>query len=234
MKALVIGGSGTIGRAITHDLLSHGYEVVVTYHQTPIAELRDEFQNQPVQFIQLDLTQSIDLDQQFGFIRNLDAIVYASGQSLYGLLQDMEDTQIDALYRVHVFHFIKVTRYFINQLIQSEQGRIVVISSIWGETGASYETVYSSMKAAQIGFVKALAQELARTSVTVNAVAPGVVAGRMTDALPIDARDALLEELPQNRWVTPEEVAYVTRFLLSPSAQSMTGTVQRINGGWYC
>ncbi|EIE3867433.1 SDR family NAD(P)-dependent oxidoreductase, partial [Staphylococcus pseudintermedius] len=59
MKAIVIGGSGTIGRAITHDLLSNGYEVIVTYHHTPLATLMDEFQGQPVQFVQLDLSQPV-------------------------------------------------------------------------------------------------------------------------------------------------------------------------------
>ncbi|MDE9798415.1 elongation factor P 5-aminopentanone reductase [Staphylococcus delphini] len=234
MKAIIIGGSGTIGRAITHDLLSNGYEVIVTYHQTPLATLMDEFQGQPVQFVQLDLSQPVNLEEKLSFVRNLDALIYASGHSLFGMLQDMTDTDIHEAYQVHVFHFIKMTQYFVNQLIQSPHGRIVAISSIWGETGASFETIYSSMKAAQIGFVKSLAKELARTSVTVNAIAPGVVAGSMTDALDHEARVALLKELPQNRWVDPNEIAHATRFLLSPLSQSVTGTVQRINGGWYC
>lgn len=234
MKAIVIGGSGTIGRAITHDLLSNGYEVIVTYHQTPLDTLMETFRDQPVQFVQLDLSQPVSLEEKLGFVSNLDAIIYASGHSLFGMLQDMTDSDIHQAYQVHVFHLIKITQFFVNQLIQSPHGRIVVISSIWGETGASFETIYSSMKAAQIGFVKSLAKELARTSVTVNAITPGVVAGTMTDALDNEARVALLEELPQNRWVAPNEIAHATRFLLSPFSQSITGTVQRINGGWYC
>ena len=71
-----------------------------------------------------------------------------------------------------------MTRYFIDILRQSNNGRIIVISSIWGETGASLETIYSAMKSAQIGFVKALSQELALTSVTVNAITPGMVKGK--------------------------------------------------------
>lgn len=77
MKAIVVGGSGTIGRAITHDLLSNGYEVIVTYHHTPLATLMDEFQGQPVQFVQLDLSQPVSLEEKLGFVRNLDALIYA-------------------------------------------------------------------------------------------------------------------------------------------------------------
>ena len=87
---------------------------------------------------------------------------------MYGQLQDMTDAMIDEHYQIHVRQFIRMCRYFVDQLRQSQNGRIIVISSIWGETGASMETVYSAMKSAQIGFVKALSQELSLTSVTVN------------------------------------------------------------------
>ena len=232
MKALVIGGSGTIGRAIVHDLLSRGYEVILTYHTASHEELTKLYDGQPVQLLQLDVSQPIAFER-LAFIQNLDALVYVSGKSLFGMLQDMTDTQIDEIYHINVFNLIKLSQYFVGQLMARPHGRIVVISSIWGETGASFETVYSAMKAAQIGFVKALSQELALTNVTVNAVAPGAVAGTMSNQLSDEDLSALLEELPQNRLVEPEEVAHVVGHLLSPLSQSITGTVQRINGGWY-
>lgn len=233
MKALVVGGSGSIGQAIVADLLEQGYEVVVTYHQTPLDTLQEKFMHQSVQFIQVDLTQSIELDVLFGEVKNIDVLIYVSGQSLYGLLQDTTDIQLDNMYRVHVYHLIKMTQYFLHQLIQSEQGRLIVISSIWGETGASYETIYSTMKAAQIGFVKAMSEELALTRVTVNAIAPGIVSGRMTEELEASDLEAVLETIPQQRLIEPEEIANTCRYLISPLAKSVTGTVQRINGGWY-
>ena len=90
----------------------------------------------------------------------------------------MKDHDIDACYQLNVLQ-LQLCRYFVDVLRQSANGRIIVISSIWGETGASMETIYSAMKSAQLGFVKALSQELALTSVTVNAIAPGFVAGNM-------------------------------------------------------
>ncbi|REH98249.1 SDR family oxidoreductase, partial [Staphylococcus felis] len=175
----------------------------------------------------------IDLNETFQHIQNIDVLVYASGKSHFSLLQDVKDDDIHEAYMIHVFNLIKVTQYFISQLMASEAGRIIVISSIWGEMGASMESIYSTMKAAQIGFVKALSQELVKTNVTVNAIAPGAVEGAMTNALATEDYHTLLEELPQNRLIQPNEIAHVTRYLLSKQAKSITGTVQRINGGWY-
>jgi len=118
-------------------------------------------------------------------------------------------------------------------LRKSTNGRIIVISSIWGETGASMETIYSAMKSAQIGFVKALSQELALTNVTVNAIAPGFVSGRMAKAFSDEEKAVILSELPQQRMIAPQEVAHVCAYLCHPNAKSITGTVQKVNGGWY-
>ncbi|SUK14902.1 short chain dehydrogenase/reductase family oxidoreductase [Staphylococcus agnetis] len=233
MKALVVGGSGSIGQAIVENLLNDGFEVILTYHRTALTDLQDTFKDAPVQFLQIDLTQQLDCNKQFEHISNVDVLIYVSGHSLYGMLQDMTDKDIDDMYRVHVYHLIKISQYFLNQLIQSPNGRIIVISSIWGETGASFETIYSTMKAAQIGFVKALSEEVALTPLTVNAIAPGIVEGRMTNELDEADIHAVLDTIPQQRLVHVNEVAHACRYLISPYAKSVTGTVQRINGGWY-
>ena len=120
-----------------------------------------------------------------------------------------------------------------DRLRQSDNGRIIVISSIWGETGASYETIYSTMKAAQLGFVKSLAKELALTSITVNAITPGVVHGKMTNELDEMTQIQLKEDIPQNRFITTKEISSCVAYLLDPLSQSVTGQVLRINGGWY-
>lgn len=116
---------------------------------------------------------------------------------------------------------------------QSINGRIVVVSSIWGETGASLESVYSAMKAGQIGFVKALSQELALSTVTVNAIAPGFVNGRMTQVFDDDTLTEMVESLPQQRLIDPQEIAHTCSYLCHPYAKSITGTVQKVNGAWY-
>ncbi|MGW9855606.1 3-oxoacyl-[acyl-carrier protein] reductase [Staphylococcus hominis] len=233
MKALVFGGSGSIGSAIVDRLLKEGYDVILQYYQSDISSLEKKYKGKAVEFIQMDLTQDINLNDIFSRINHLDCLIYSSGTSLYGMLQDMKDKDIDESYHIHVKQLIRCCRYFIDILRKSSNGRIIVISSIWGETGASMETVYSAMKSAQIGFVKALSQELALTNVTVNAVAPGFVSGRMAKAFSDEEKAVILSELPQQRMIAPQEVAHVCAYLWHPNAKSITGTVQKVNGGWY-
>lgn len=233
MKALVLGGSGSIGSEIVKQLLTDGFEVYVQYYRTDINELTSKFNDDKVRFIQADLSQTIDIDKTFGDIKSLDCLIYASGQSLYGVLQDMKDHDIDACYQLNVLQLIRLCRYFVDVLRQSDNGRIIVISSIWGETGASMETIYSTMKSAQLGFVKALSQELALTSVTVNAIAPGFVAGNMASEWQEDELQAMITELPQQRLILPSEVAHTCAYLYHPNARSVTGTIQKVNGAWY-
>ncbi|MDG0821240.1 MAG: SDR family oxidoreductase [Staphylococcus equorum] len=233
MKALVMGGSGTIGSAIVDRLLMDGYEVIVHYNKSNIETLTKRYEQKSVQFVKCDLTQCNELDKAFGFIKNLDCLIYTSGSALYGQLQDMTDEMIDSSYQIHVRQFIRTSRYFADQLRQSTNGRIIVISSIWGETGASMETVYSAMKGAQISFVKALSQELAMTNVTVNAIAPGLVSGNMTQVWTADELSDITSDLPQQRLIAPEEVAHTCSYLCHPLAKSITGTVQKVNGAWY-
>ena len=233
MRALVLGGSGTIGTAIVERLLEEGNEVIIQYFQSDLKALQDKYKGEAVEFIQADLTQNIDLETTFAHIKYLDCLIYSSGTALYGLLQDMSDIDIDLSYNIHVKQLIRCCRYFIDLIRQSEFGRIIVISSIWGETGASMETIYSAMKSAQIGFVKALSQELAMTNVTVNAITPGFVSGNMSQVVNSDELKAILEELPQQRMINPCEIAHTCAYLWNPLAKSITGTVQKVNGAWY-
>ena len=233
MRALVLGGSGTIGTAIVERLLEEGNEVIIQYFQSDLKALQDKYKGEAVEFIQADLTQNIDLETTFAHIKYLDCLIYSSGTALYGLLQDMSDIDIDLSYNIHVKQLIRCCRYFIDLIRQSEFGRIIVISSIWGETGASMETIYSAMKSAQIGFVKALSQELAMTNVTVNAITPGFVSGNMSQVFNSDELKAILEELPQQRMINPCEIAHTCAYLWNPLAKSITGTVQKGNGAWY-
>ncbi|MBS3416358.1 SDR family NAD(P)-dependent oxidoreductase, partial [Staphylococcus aureus] len=114
MKALVLGGSGSIGSEIVKQLLTDGFEVYVQYYRTDINELTSKFNDDKVRFIQADLSQTIDIDKTFGDIKSLDCLIYASGQSLYGVLQDMKDHDIDACYQLNVLQLIRLCRYFVD------------------------------------------------------------------------------------------------------------------------
>lgn len=231
-RTLIIGGSGDIGLSIVDECLSLGNEVILHYNSSDLNLLKQRYKGQPVSFLQFDLAKRNDISE-LETVGNVDHLIYVAGQSSFGAIQDFSDQEIDVQYHINVFSLIKVVQLFVDKLRKSDNGRIIVVSSIWGETGASYETIYSTMKAAQLGFVKSLAKELALTSITVNAITPGVVHGKMTDELDEITQTQLKEEIPQGRFVTTEEISATVAYLLSPLSQSVTGQVLRINGGWY-
>ena len=231
-KSLIIGGSGDIGLSIVDECLARGDEVILHYNNADIETLKSRYKHQPVSFLKLDLTEKITF-RELDEINHIDHLIYVAGQSLFGAIQDMSDEDIDGQYLINVYNLIKVVQALVDRLRQSDNGRIIVISSIWVETGASYETIYSTMKAAQLGFVKSLAKELALTSITVNAITPGVVHGKMTNELDEMTQIQLKEDIPQNRFITTKEISSCVAYLLDPLSQSVTGQVLRINGGWY-
>lgn len=222
---LVTGGSGDIGRAIVTELLAAGHSVICQYFTADVESLKGSMSGD-VTFWQCDLTK---LDTRPAFLEDIDGLIYAAGTESFGLVQDFTAEEIDQQYHLHLKGLIQLVQWLVPVLCRKQYGRIVVISSIWGETGASMESVYSAMKAGQIGFVKSMAKELALSGVTVNVITPGVVRGRMTDQL--DA-DALLEDIPQGELVEVDEIAYLVSYLLHKRAQHMTGQVLRLNAGW--
>lgn len=127
---------------------------------------------------------------------------------------------------------MQLIRTFIPKLTKSKQGRIVFISSIWGEVGAAMEVAYSTVKGAQIAFCRALSQELGPSGTTVNAVAPGVVQTKMMDQFSTEEQAILREEIPFKRFAKPQEIADTIEFITSKKANYITGEVLRINGGW--
>lgn len=232
-KYIVIGASGDIGRQITHDLLDNGHEVIAQYFNTSLSDLQASFKDRAVSFLKLDLCKPL-LQNPFEpwMINHVDGLIYAAGRSYFAELKDVSNEAIDEQYHIHFFNLIKCVQYTSSGLLQGSRGRIVVISSIWGETGSSIESVYSGFKAAQIGFIKSIAKEYAQTNVTANIIAPGIVEGRMTEALGSDVT-AVIEQIPQQTLVKPYEISFAVLQLLDMHAQSVTGTVMRINGGWY-
>lgn len=221
-KYIVIGASGDIGRAIVEMLRDDGHEVIAHYYS------RRPDDTTGVQYFQADLSTDYQLPQ----MGQVDGLIYAAGTAHYELFQYETDAEIDAQYHIHVKQLMKSVQNILPGMIRQRSGRIIVISSIWGETGASMEVIYSTMKAAQLGFVKALAKEVALSNITVNAISPGIVNGRMTEQFNDADVSAILEEIPQGELIEPKEIAAMVQFLLKEEAKHITGQVLRINAGW--
>ena len=116
-------------------------------------------------------------------------------------------------------------------MLRSKHGRIVNISSVWGQTGASCEAVYSASKAGIIGLTKALAKEYAPSGITVNCICPGVIDTDMMNRFSDEEKQAIAEDIPAGRMGTPEEVADAVSFFADEKASYITGQILGINGG---
>jgi 3-oxoacyl-[acyl-carrier protein] reductase len=117
-------------------------------------------------------------------------------------------------------------------MVRQKYGRIIIISSVWGVTGASCEAVYSASKAALMGLTKSLAKELGPSGITVNCVAPGVIDTDMNAGLTPEVREELIEDTPLGRIGQPEDVAALVKFLASDEARFITGQVIGVDGGF--
>ena len=238
--ALVTGGSRGIGRAVCIKLAEQGYNILVNYKSNEeqavkTAELVKE-KNVEAELLRFDVSNKEDVDKELGgwIEKNkekvIEVLVNNAGIRQDALMIWMTDEQWRNVLGSSLDAFYYVTRHIISGMLANRYGRVVNIVSLSGLKGMAGQTNYSAAKAGVIGATKALAQEVARRGVTVNAVAPGFIRTDMTG----DLNEAELKPLiPMKRFGEPDEVADAVVFLASPKAAYITGEVISINGGLY-
>ncbi|MGG3451277.1 elongation factor P 5-aminopentanone reductase [Domibacillus aminovorans] len=236
-KALITGASGGIGSAIALKLAEDGWDVYIHYSQNKKSvdhlAVRIREKGCEAVVIQADLTKREEVESLVKATSDTTAVLFAAGMNQYGMLQDVTDAEMDELWRVHLKAPLMISRALIPTLIHQDNASITLISSIWGETGASCEVVYSAVKGAQIAFAKALAKELGPSGVRVNTIAPGAVQTAMNNGFSMDEQEEIASGIPLGRFAQPDEIAGVAAFLLSPAASYITGHTLSVNGGWY-
>lgn len=233
--ALVTGGSRGIGEATARRLAADGYTVAVNYqHSRERAEaLAKEIGGVALAGDVSDRGQvQAMVDTLIEKFCQLDTLVCCAGVAWQGLTQDMGEKDYRKIMGVDLDGTFYCCQEVLPHMIARKTGKIVTISSMWGQVGGACEVAYSAAKAGVIGLTKALAQEVAPSGITVNCVAPGVIATDMVKNLGAEALADLAEETPLGRLGRPEDVANCVSFLCSPEADFLTGQVIAPNGGF--
>ena len=238
--ALVTGGSRGIGRAICIKLSAMGYYVLVNYKGN-----KAEAENTMAlikanagggELIQFDVALKDDIQQKLGgwmeanADKTIEVLVNNAGIKKDVLMVFMEDNQWEDVVQTSLGGFFYVTRLVLKQMVMKRYGRIINVVSLSGLKGMPGQANYSAAKAGVIGATKALAQEVGKRNITVNAVSPGFIKTDMTDGL---NEKELAAMIPVNRFGLPEEVAHAVGFLASKEAAYITAEVLSVNGGLY-
>lgn len=231
MQVAITGGTRGIGAEMVRQFSEAGHHVLLLYqNSTALAhELEAEYKN--VTAVQVDVTDSKKVADCF-CNRRVDVLINNAGIAQQKLFCDLTEQDWDTMFDVHVkgaFHCIQAV---LPQMIDRKQGKIINISSMWGQVGASCEVHYSAAKAALIGMTKALAKEVGPSHIQVNCIAPGVIETDMLRDFTVEDKNALAEETPLCRIGTPADIAKVALFLASDDADFITGQILGVNGGF--
>lgn len=232
--ALVTGASGGIGSEIATELANKGFRVIVHSNTNfdSAKKIADEIGSVAYS---CDISDEVAVCDMIDSIEELyggvDVLVNNAGIALQKMLCDTTQEDWDRIFSVNMKGMFLVTKYAMDSMVKNKFGRIINISSIWGETGGSCEVAYSASKAGVIGFTKALAKELSLSGITVNCITPGVIDTKMNAHLSKEDMKNLADEIPVGRVGKPAEVASLVSYLASDESSYITGQVIGVNGG---
>jgi 3-oxoacyl-[acyl-carrier protein] reductase len=235
---LITGASRGIGAETARRFAAGGYQVAVHYFQSQtVAEKLCTQVGNGAFPIQADISDPAQVNTMMKTViqrlGHLDALVCNAGICLPSmLLQDVTDAQWNRLLAVDTSGVFYTVRAALPYLLHEHAGRIITLSSMWGQVGGACEVAYSAAKGAVLAFSKALAKEVAPSGITVNCVAPGVIDTDMIGTLSSETRSSLAEETPLGRLGQPADIAEAVFFLASPAAAFLTGQVIAPNGGF--
>ena len=237
---LITGASRGIGRAIATRFAKEGYSLVINCCNSPaaLAEVKKELETT----YHVPVLASVGNVGDFQYIEKLfeeikehfhgiDVLVNNAGISHIGLLHDMSFEEWQNLININLSSAFYTSKQAIPYMLSQKHGKIINISSVWGNVGASCEVAYSASKGGMNSFTKALAKELAPSNIQVNAIACGCIDTAMNHCFSEEERQALIEEIPAGRFGTTEEVANLA-LSLAQDHSYLTGQIISLDGGW--
>lgn len=235
-KALITGASRGIGEAIAKELARQGFDLTLTCLNSldqlkELAGCLEKKYGVSCHIFQGDMGDPEAVDRLFDGLNRLDVLINNAGISHIGLLSDMSVSQWRRVMSTNLDSCFYTCRRAIQLMVHAKQGRIINISSVWGQAGASMEAAYSASKGGVNSLTKALAKELAPSNIQVNAIACGVIDTDMNRCFAPEEMASLIEEIPADRIGRPEEVAALAGQLITAPAY-MTGQIITIDGGW--
>jgi len=239
--AVVTGGTRGIGLAVARRLTADGYDVLMTYRDD--AESAEAAKHElagsgrRVDCLAADIATAdgagaaiVAAMQHFG---RLDVLVNNAGITRDTLLMRMTEADWDDVLATNLKGAFLTSKAAIRPMLRQRSGRIVNVSSVVGQVGNAGQANYAAAKSGLIGFTKSLAKEVGSRGITVNAIAPGFIATRMTDGLSDEIKATLLERTPLGRFGTPDDIAGAVAFLVGADASFITGHTLTVDGGLF-
>jgi 3-oxoacyl-[acyl-carrier protein] reductase len=231
---LVTGASRGIGAACAEIFAENGYNVIINYNnsQEKAEALAEKTGGLAYKCDVSDPAATgkmiEDIIEKYG---KIDVLVNNAGISITGVFDLVSDEDAKRLFDINVFGTLNCSKKVLPYMLKRKYGKIINISSMWGQTGASCEVHYSAAKAAVIGFTKALAKEVGASGINVNCVAPGMIMTDMTACYTPEEVEEIKEDIPLGRCGDPRDIAETVFFLASEKASFITGQVIGVNGG---
>lgn len=237
--AIVTGGRRGIGRAIAEMLAQQGADIVLGDREEDEAiEAAREIAAATGRHIEPCYVDVAELESAEGMVKcalsnfgQVDILVNNAGVTRDTLILRMKEEDWDAVLDVNLKGAWNCAKAVVRPMMKARYGRIINISSVSGLAGQAGQTNYSASKAGLIGLTKALAREVASRGITVNAVAPGFVPTALTENLPEELKEAMMNLIPMSRWGNAKEIAYAVAFFASEEASYITGQVLSVDGG---
>lgn len=236
---VVTGGSRGIGAEIVKTLANENYKVILNYNNSKeqAEKIQQELleQGKQIEIIKADVSKKEEAEKLIQFSLNkfnkIDVLINNAGISQEGLFTDVTEEEWQKIINTNLNSVFYCTQQALKYMIQEQQGCIINISSIWGETGASCEVAYSTTKAAINGMTKALAKEVGPSNIRVNAIAPGIIDTDMNRNLTNEELEQIKEQIPLNKIGKALDIAKCVKWLIED--EYTTGQIISINGGWY-
>lgn len=236
--ALITGGAQGIGKAIAVAMAKEGANIAVSDINLELAaQTSEEIKKLGVKALALKMNVADLADAESGVkqviaeLGHIDIVVNNAGITKDTLTIRMKKEAWDAVINVNLTGTFNVSKAITSLMMKQRSGKIINIASIVGEMGNAGQANYAASKAGVIGFTKTLARELASRGITVNAIAPGFIQTAMTDKIPEDIKNKMLEQIPLGKLGQPEDIAEACVFLASSKANYITGQVINVNGG---